>query len=198
MNNKLTKIVKAVWKGYCWASTLYTGYVFLKARGMGKENDLKLIGKTIDSLAGYSVDADDIVTIEDIDLHVSYNPYMQLLTNSLGSIACIAGRNVYTDNVFRTLSKEAQYAVLCHEIGHVKCNHQPSITYQFDRIKAVKQGTVLPMETEADEYGAKVCGYHVMIKGLTEVAQYTKGITRKEFIMRINHLIYTDPEVPFM
>lgn len=195
-NNKLTvgKVVKAVWKGYCWASTLYTGYVFLKARGTGKENDLELIGKAIDGLAGYSIDADDIVTIEDVDLHVSYNPYMQLLTNSLGGIACITGTNVYIDNVFRNLSKEAQYAVLCHEIGHRKCNHQPDITYQFDRIKAIKQGTVLPMETEADEYGASVCGYRTMIKGLAEVARYTKGVTKKELILRINHLVEMDPD----
>ena len=186
----LKKVIKTLWRMYCWISTILTGYAFIKARGTGKEKDLTLIGKAIDRMQGYSVEADDVILIDDTELHVSYNPYMHLFTNSLGSIACIVtnSTDVYTDVRFRNMHAPTQYAILCHEMGHRKHNHKPGLTYQWDRIKANKQGRVLPMELEADEYAVSIVGYFSMITSLKELATYTKGLSRKEILLRIKYL----------
>ena len=195
----LKKTIKTLWKMYCWISTILTGYAFIKARGVGKEKDLTLIGKAIDRMQGYSVEADSVILINDTELHVSYNPYMHLFTNSLGCIACIitGTTDVYTDARFRNMNASTQYAILCHELGHRKLNHKPGLTYQWDRIKAIMHGRVLPMEIEADEYAVCFVGYYSMIKSLEELSQYTKGLSRKEIMLRIKHLKESEIEVPF-
>ena len=187
---KITKILKKVYKMYLTLSLAYTGYEFLKARGLGKEDDRHLIGKAIDRIYGYNVDADEIVMIDDTELHVSYNPYLHLFTNSIGSIACIVNgsTDVYTDARFRSMGKATQYAILCHEMGHEKCNHVAGLTYQFDRIKAVLKGKVLPMELEADEYAVSIVGAYSMAYSLRELATYTKGIAKKEIYLRVKHI----------
>lgn len=188
----LKKVIKMLWKAYCWISTILMGYEFIKARGMGKEKDLTLIRKAIDRMHGYSAEADKVVLIDNTELHVSYNPYLQLFTGSLGGIACIVNgsTDVYTDARFRNMYTPTQYAILCHELGHRKLGHKPGFTYQWDRIKAIKEGKVLPMELEADEYAVCIVGYYSMIKSLEELSQYTKGLSRKEIMLRIKHLKY--------
>lgn len=182
---KTKDLLKKVAKGYTLFSFAYVGVKFLQCRGLGKEDDRHLIGRAIDALIGYDVDYDDIVMIDDTELHVSYNPYMHLFTNSIGGIAIVMGTNVFTDVHFRNMSKSTQKAILAHEMGHYKCNHTPSITYTYDRLIHILKGKVLSMELEADAYAANVVGKENMIKALLELKQYLKGISAKEIDLRI-------------
>lgn len=183
---KKRNVLKDLWKGYTLFSFAYVGVKFLQCRGLGKEDDRHLIGRAIDALTGYDVDYDDIIMIDDTELHVSYNPYMQLFTNSIGSTAIVMGANVYTDVHFRNMSKSTQRAILAHEMGHYKCNHTPiPIIYTHDRLIHILKGKVLPMELEADTYAANVVGKENMIKALLELKQYLKGISAKEIDLRI-------------
>lgn len=179
-------VLKTIWKGYMLFSTIYTGVKFLQCRGLGKEDDRHLIGRAIDALTGYDVDYDDIIVIDDTELHVSYNPYIQLFTISIGSTAIVMGTNVYTDVHFRNMSKSTQRAILAHEMGHYKCNHTPiPIIYTYDRLIHILKGKVLSIELEADAYAANVVGKENMIKALLELKQYLKGVSAKEIDLRI-------------
>lgn len=186
---KKTNLIKKLWKGYLVLSTVYTGVTFLRCRGLKKEDDRHLIGKAIDRIAGYNIDADNIITIDDTDLHVSYNPYLHLFTNRLGGIALVInGTNeVYVDDNYRRLSNETQKAVLAHELGHYKLNHKAGNTYAIDRALAIFRNQVLPMELEADEYAASIVGTHSMIKALIELSSI-KGISKREIKLRIKNL----------
>lgn len=164
---------------------------FMKSRGFKKENDKKLFVDAINRINGETInDYDSIVTIDDTDLYVSYNPYMHLFANRIGSIAIILPdtTDVFTDNQFRSMSQKTQYAVLCHEIGHIKNKHAPSVTYMLERIVAIKKGKVLQMELEADEYAVSIVGKDAMIKALKELANYTHGLARKEMYLRIKYI----------
>lgn len=183
---KKRNVLKNLWKGYTLFSFAYVGVKFLQCRGLGKEDDRHLIGRAIDALTGYDVDYDDIIMIDDTELHVSYNPYMQLFTNSIGSTAIVMGTNVYTDVHFRNMSKSTQRAILAHEMGHYKCNHTPiPIIYTYDRLIHILKGKVLSIELEADAYAANVVGKENMIKALLELKQYLKGVSAKEIDLRI-------------
>lgn len=183
---KKRNVLKTIWKGYMLFSTIYTGVKFLQCRGLGKEDDRHLIGRAIDALTGYDVDYDDIIVIDDTELHVSYNPYIQLFTISIGSTAIVMGTNVYTDVHFRNMSKSTQRAILAHEMGHYKCNHTPiPIIYTYDRLIHILKGKVLSIELEADAYAANVVGKENMIKALLELKQYLKGVSAKEIDLRI-------------
>lgn len=182
----MKKAISNILKGCVVVSTIYTGVKFMQCRGTGKEDDRHLIGKAIDRMTGYPVQHDDVITIDDTDMHVSYNPYMQLLTNTLGCVATVltGTTEVYTDTQFRNMSKDTQYAILCHEMGHYKHKHTASITYQFDRIKAIAKGQVLAAELEADAYATNIVGSDAMIKALREMATI-KGVSKKEVALRI-------------
>lgn len=183
---KTKDLLKKVAKGYTLFSFAYVGVKFMQCRGFGKEDDRHLIGRAIDTLTGYDVDYDDIIMIDDTELHVSYNPYMQLLTNSIGGIAVVMGTNVYTDVHFRNMSESTQKAILAHELGHYKCNHTPiPIIYTYDRLIHILKGKVLSMELEADAYAASVVGKENMIKALLELRKYLKGVSAKEIDLRI-------------
>lgn len=184
---KKKSLLKRLWKWYVIASGVYTTVQFIKCRGLKKEDDRHMIGKAIDRLTGYDVEYDSIITIDDTDLHVSYNPYVQLLTNSLGGIAVVitGTTDVYTDARFRDMSADTQKAILAHEMGHYKCNHKPGLTYSFDRIKAILKGQVLPMELEADAYACSVVGSANVVNALKELIPYVHGAARKEVIYRI-------------
>lgn len=183
---KTKDLLKKVAKGYTLFSFAYVGVKFLQCRGLGKEDDRHLIGRVIDTLTGCDVDYDNIVMIDDTELHVSYNPYMQLFTNSIGSIAVVMGTDVYTDVHFCNMSKPTQKAILAHEMGHCKCNHTPiPIIYTYDRLIHILKGKVLSMELEADAYAANVVGKENMIKALLELKQYLKGVSAKEIDLRI-------------
>lgn len=183
---KNRKLLKKVMKAYTLFSTVYVGIKFLQCRGLGKEDDRHLIGRAIDKIAGYDVDCDDIIMIDGTELHVSYNPYFQLFTNTLGCIAVVMGTDVYTDVRFRNMSECTQKALLAHEMGHCKCNHAPNpITYTHDRLMHILNGHVLPMELEADAYACTVVGKENMIKALLELNQYLKGASAKEVSLRI-------------
>lgn len=188
---KKTNLVKKLWKGYLIVSTVYTGIAFLNCRGLGKEDDRHLIGKAIDRLAGYNKEPDRIIIIDDTEMHVSYNPYMQLFTNSLGGIAVVINgtTEVYTDIRFRGMSDATQYAILCHELGHYKHKHNGGITYAFDRLIAIKNKTVLPMELEADMYACSIVGKRAMISALLELKSYLKGYSSKEIELRIKAIM---------
>lgn len=114
---------------------------------------------------------------------------MQLFTNSIGGVAVVLNgtTEVFTDDQFRKMSPSTQKAILAHEMGHYKCGHTPSITYQIDRLKAIMQGKVLEMELEADAYACKVVGAWNMINALEEL-KGVKGISKKELNLRINHI----------
>lgn len=184
---KKRNLLVTIIKGYALFSTIYTGVKFLQCRGLSKEDDRHMLGRAIDRMYGYSIDHDDIITIDDTDLHVSYNPYMQLFTNSLGSIAVVINgtTEIYTDAHFRKMSKDTQYAILCHEMGHFRNKHTPSKSYAINRIKAVMKGGVLKMELEADAYACSIVGVHTMVSALKELKHYTSGIARKEIDLRI-------------
>lgn len=188
---KKKSLLKGLWKGYLVASSAYTVIQFIKCRGLKKEDDRHMIGKAIDRLAGYDVGHDDVIIIDDTELHVSYNPYMQLLTNSLGGIAVVLNgtTDVYTDTRFRSMSANTQKAILAHEMGHYKCNHVAGFTYSFNRIKAILNGQVLPMELEADAYACSIVGSVNMVNALKELIPYVHGIARKEVIYRIKAII---------
>lgn len=183
-------LLKKVVKGYVLLSTIYTGVRFIQCRGLGKEDDRHMIGKAIDRITGYNVNHDDVITIDDIEMHISYNPYLQLFTNSLGGIAVVLNgtTEVYTDAQFRKMSKDTQYAILCHEMGHYKHNHIPGKSYTINRIKAITKGRVLKMELEADAYAASIVGTSNMRKALYELTKYTHGMARKEIYLRIKYL----------
>lgn len=188
---KKNKTFKKALRAYYLFSLAYTGYVFAKARGLGKEDDRHLIGKAIDRITGYNVDADEIFTIDGTDVKVSYNPYLQLFTGSIGGIAVVLNgtTEVYTDNNFRNFSKNTKYAVLCHELGHFKCEHKPDATYKFDRLKAIYlDNSVLKMELEADKYAESIVGKKNMIFALRELSN-VKGISKKEIKLRIKNLM---------
>lgn len=180
-------LFKKAWKCYLLYSTYVTAKAFIKARGLGKEDDRHLIGKAIDRIAGYSIEPDNTVIIDNTELYVSYNPYLHLFINRVGSIALIINgtTEVYVDAQFRNMSRNTQNAILCHEMGHRKNAHNPGITYMFDRIKAVLNGKVLPMELEADAYAVSIIGKNNMISALKELATHTHGLTRKEFFYRV-------------
>lgn len=207
LKRKSKSIVKKVVTAYNVISTVYLGCAFLKSRGTKKENDGQLILKAIDTLSGSVAEPDSIITIDETEMHVSYNPYMHLFTNSIGCIAGIMNgtTDVYTDNTFRKLSKKTQMFVLAHELGHHKYEHKPGFTYQIDRFKATIKGQVLDIELEADEFAAEYIrdkylekyGYdydnynHILkltaktvINCLEELSKYTTGLARKELLLR--------------
>ena len=175
---------------YVVLSTGYIAYEFIKCRGLGKENDMQLMEDATNRISGFVPEADDVVVINDNELHVSYNPYMQLFTNSMGSIACIInGTNeVYVDNRYRSMNTSTQYAILCHEMGHRYYNHVAKKGYAMERIKYIMHGNVLNMELEADAYAASIVGTDAMISALQELGTYLHGISKKEINLRINHL----------
>lgn len=182
----MKKAVKNILKGYVVVSTIYTGVKFMQCRGTGKEDDRHMIGKAIDRMTGYPVNHDNVITIDDTEMHVSYNPYMQLFTNSLGGVAMVINgtTEVYTDTHYRNMSTDTQRAILAHELGHYKHNHKAGTTYQLDRIKAIMNGRVLPMELEADAYACSIVGPNNYIKALKELAT-VKGVSKKEIKLRI-------------
>ena len=184
---KKNNLFKTLWKCYSMYSLYITAKAFVKARGLNKEDDRHLIGKAIDRLAGYTIDPDETIVIDDTELHISYNPYLQLFTGSLGGIAVIINDSteVITDAQYRNMSKNTQYAILCHEMGHRKNNHTATLTYKLDRIKAILNGGVLPMELEADAYAVSIVGKKNMIMALVELAANLHGLSRKEVIYRI-------------
>jgi hypothetical protein len=182
-------VLKKVVKGYVLLSTIYTGAKFIQCRGLGKEDDRHMIGKAIDRMAGLSVEHDDVITIDDTEMHVSYNPYLQLFTNSLGGVAVVlkGTTEVYTDAQFRKMSKSTQRAILAHEMGHYKHKHNPGLTYQLDRLKSVMNNKVLKMELEADAYACGIVGPWQMIEALKELSTI-KGVSKKELKLRINYI----------
>lgn len=164
--------------------------VFVKARGLGKEDDKAMLTKASQRMGGTLVSPDTIVKIENIELQVSYNPYVQLFTRTLGGIAVVLnGTNeVYVDNNFRNMTGNAQYATLCHETGHIIYNHRADYGYAFKRLKAVYiDHTVLQMELEADEYAAVIVGPNRMISALYELGMID-GICKREVAYRIRSL----------
>lgn len=187
---KKRNLLRNVLRVYAILSTSYVTYEFIKCRGLGKEDDAKLMEDATSRINGFIPDADDVIIIDDNELHVSYNPYMQLFTNSMGSIACIInGTNeVYVDNRYRSMSTSTQYAILCHEMGHRYYNHVAKKGYAIERIKHVMHGQVLNMELEADAYAASIVGKDAMITALKELGTYLHGIPKKEINLRINHL----------
>lgn len=186
---KKNNTLKNLLKGYLVVSTIYTGVKFIQCRGTGKEDDRHMVGKAIDVIAGLDVESDNIITIDDTEMHVSYNPYLQLFTNTLGGVAIVLNgtTKVYTDAQYRKMSPTTQKAILAHELGHYKCGHMPGATYQWDRIKAIMSNHVLPMELEADAYACSVVGPCTMINALKELGTI-KGISKKELRLRINHI----------
>lgn len=186
---KKRNVLKKLWKGYLLTSAIYTGVKFVQCRGLGKEDDRHMIGRAIDRMSGLDVECDNIITIDDTEMHVSYNPYLQLFTNSLGGVAVVlrGTTEVYTDVQYRRMSPSTQKAILAHELGHYKCKHTPSITYQLDRAKAIMQNRVLPMELEADAYACKVVGAWEMIDALQELSTI-KSVSKKELRLRINYI----------
>ena len=183
-------LLRKVLRVYAVLSTGYIAYEFIKCRGLGKENDMKLMEDATGRISGFIPEADNVVVINDNELHVSYNPYIQLLTNSMGSIACIINdtNEVYVDNRYRSMSASTQYAILCHEMGHRYHNHTANKWYAVNRIKYIACGKVLNMELEADEYAASIIGTNAMISALQELGTYLHGIAKKEINLRINHL----------
>ena len=183
-------LLRKVLNVYAVLSTSYIVYEFIKCRGLGKENDAKLMEDATSRINGFVPEADNVVIIDDNELHVSYNPYMQLFTNSMGSIACIInGTNeVYVDNRYRNMSASTQYAILCHEMGHRYNKHVAKKDYAINRIKHIMHGQVLNMELEADAYAASIVGTDAMISALQELGTYLHGISKKEINLRINHL----------
>ena len=175
---------------YAVLSTGYIAYEFIKCRGLSKEDDAKLIENATGRISGFVPEADDVIIIDDNELHVSYNPYIQLFTNSMGSIACIINdtNEVYVDNRYRNMSTSTQYAILCHEMGHRYYNHVAKKDYAINRIKHVIHGNVLKMELEADTYAASIIVTNAMISALQELATYLHGISKKEINLRINYL----------
>ena len=186
---KKRNVLKNLWNGYLLISTIYTGVKFIQCRGIGKEDDRHMIGKAIDRIAGLDVECDNVITIDDTEMHVSYNPYLQLFTGSLGGVAVVLNgtTEVFTDAQYRKMSPSTQTAILAHELGHYKSRHTPTLTYQFDRIKAIMQNRVLDMELEADEYACSIVGPYAMIRALKELSTI-KGISKKELKLRINHI----------
>jgi hypothetical protein len=184
-NNSLLKAIK----GYLLMSTIYTGIKFLQCRGLGKENDKLLISNAIERMTGFGIEADSIVTIDDTDLHVSYNPYFQLLTNSLGGVAAMipGTTEVFTDAQFRRMSLSTQMAILAHELGHFKCQHKVDLLYSIKRPMAIMRGRVLKVELEADEYACNIVGSQIMISALEEMKKIP-GISKKELNLRIRYI----------
>lgn len=183
-------LLRKVLRVYGALSTGYLAYEFIKCRGIGKENDKQLIENAAIRISGLVPKADDVVIINDNELHVSYNPYLQLFTNTMGSIACIINdtNEVYVDNRYRSMSKSTQYAILCHEMGHKYHNHTVNKWYAVNRIKHAVCGQVLNIELEADAYAASIVGTNAMISALQELNTYLHGIAKKEVNLRINHL----------
>lgn len=183
--NSLSKVIRR----YLLTSTIYTGVKFLQCRGLGKEDDKRLIENAIDAIMGFDVDPDMVITIDDTDLHVSYNPYFQLFTISLGGIASVipGTTKIFTDAQFRSMSPDTQKAILAHELGHYKCQHAVDLLYPFKRIAAIACGSVARVELEADEYACSVVGSQIMIKALEEMKKIP-DISKKELNLRIKYI----------
>jgi Zn-dependent peptidase ImmA (M78 family) len=176
----------------------YTACEFIKARGVGKEDDLNMINEVYNKVMGLPCTPDKIININGTDLSVSYNPYMHLCCKNLGSIASrmVNTNEVYVDNTFRKMSKTTQLFILCHELGHIKCKHDNiSSSYNRDRLKAVMKDQVLDIELEADAYAGECLEtlfpnkprkelIKLATKALEEQASFTKGFTKRELKLR--------------
>lgn len=186
----VVKVVAKVAKVYLLASTLYDAYNFIQCRGLGKEDDKKLLANIADRFMGFEPDPDETVTVKDDTLNVSYNPYMQVVLRSMGGIACVINNTneVYVDNRFRQMSKSTQYGILCHEMGHRHHGHVAEKGYAIKRLLHIMRGEVLKMELEADNYAASVIGINEMIEALQEMCTYVHGFSRKEVKLRIKQL----------
>lgn len=186
---KKNKVLVNLMKAYMAVSTVYTSVKFMQCRGVGKEDDKRMINNAVDRISGFGIECDKIVTLDDTELSVSFNPWLHLLTNNLGCIALVVNgtTEVFTDNNFRRMSPETQKAVLAHELGHYKCGHKPGVLYQLDRLKAIVCNKVLDMELEADLYAAKLVGFKTYLKALHELSK-VNGVSKKEIRLRMQYL----------
>lgn len=183
---KMSKIMLA----YTAVSTVAYAVQFVQVRGLGKEDDMGLLGKAIDRIAGYPIEPDSVVTLDGTELRVSYNPYMHMAANRVGCGAMFVPNTneVFTDNNYRKMSPATQRAMLAHELGHYKLAHKGGILYPLERLKAVYwDKSVLKMELEADMYAAKLLGVDTYLKAMQEWYK-VPGVCKKELILRAKYI----------
>lgn len=187
---KKKTILKLIWRGVQIVSYINLIKRFIISRGLEKEEDLKMLIDMVDLLQGNKIEGpDDIVLLDDVELHVSYNPYVHLVTNAIGSIASIYPTgDVIVDNTFRLLCPATQRAILAHELGHIKLGHKANIFYPFKRMAYIFAGKVLEMELEADVYAASIVGNKIMIETLEYLKYFIGPIDKKEIDLRIKAL----------
>ena len=187
-------IVRRIVLAYGAVSTIATAYSFIKARGLGHENDRILILKAMDRMRGDNIPADKTfrfkTATDDIELKVSYNPYIHLFANRLGSTAMVTPKTgeVFVDNTFRKMDDPIQRAFLAHELGHIVLRHSAGATYMLDRLKATYvDRKVLSIELEADEYAATIVSPWVMIAALKELGEQPFA-SKREILLRMKNI----------
>lgn len=162
----------------------------MKARGTSKLNDKELISQAADIKTGFWYTPDDTINIDNRQLNVTFNPYVHVAMNTLGSIAVVTSTgDVFVDNTFKRLSDNAQSFVLHHEMGHVTLKHNGGPAYQLNRLMKVLSNHVLDIELEADKWAMDHVGKDIAIQGLKEMRSLTiDPISRREITFRINAL----------
>lgn len=163
---------------------------FLNARGLSKHNDKELLGQASDVMTGFSYTADNTVIIDDTEVKVTFNPYVHMMTNMVGSVAIVLSTgHVFTDNTFNKLSKKGQSFVLHHEVGHTKLGHKGGLAYPIKRVYAILTNNVLDIEVAADKWAMERIGKDAAIEGLVELKSYVMSpIGKREIILRIKEL----------
>jgi hypothetical protein len=145
---------------------------------------LKAVGATLDDFTthndlvkGTYWGSRDTWTVNGEEIIGVYSPVTVAASGALYACANIDAYGhilVVYDNNFRQLSKDEQYAIVCHEAGHAHYKHN---------------GKVRKLENElaADSYAVAVVGKETMISALNKISSKKHG-RDKELTTRIKAL----------
>lgn len=136
---------------------------------------------------------DDVVRVGDFEV-IHDHALVRARGSKIAFVIYLMGRYYYVvDDLFFTLSADAQLVVLYHERGHVECGHLLLEAKEVNKLqgnrlyKAFFYGEVSYMELEADAYAVSVVGVERVVLALYEVMGLLEFTL--EFELRVSSLL---------
>lgn len=138
-----------------------------------------------------NVQVDATLTTDDGNVNIIYNPYV--FFNSMAKH--INKNTICVNNSFMELSDITKCFVIGHELGYMYKEHKPGFFYAIKRLCYAAADMVAVEEQDADDYSVWEVGM-VTPKGaivaLKELASYSRGLAKKELLMRAARHTYNN------